>query len=88
MAYATRSPGRHFGDVRADGFHRARALAAERDGQVGLVQPDAEIDVDEVDAAGGDPHQRLFRAGLRVSATSTNSHLFGTAGLFHLNGFH
>ena len=56
--------GRDFRDALADCFHRARAFAADRDRRIGLVQAGTEVDVDEVDAAGGDAHQRLSGAGL------------------------
>ena len=76
-----------FSDIRANGLHRARAFAAQRDRDVRLIEAGAEIDVDEVHAAGCDAHQRLFGAR-RGPRNFHQFHLFGTTGHFHLNGFH
>ena len=46
--------GFHLGNIGCDSFHRAGAFVAEQDRRIGLVQAHTEIDVDEVDAAGGD----------------------------------
>ena len=62
----------HLGHPRAHGLHGARALAAERDRKIGLIQPGAEVNIDEVDAAGRDAHQRLPAGPDAGVGTSTN----------------
>ena len=79
--------GRDLGHRRADGFDRAGGLLANGQGEVGFVKSGAEIDVDEIDAGGGDAHQRLVSGGLR-NRKFHQLQLFRAARLLHLNGFH
>ena len=75
------------GDFGADGFDGAGGLRAGRHRKIGLVKPGAEIDIDEVDAAGGDAHQRLVGGGPR-NGDVRQLQFFRTTGLVDLNGFH
>ena len=66
-------------DACADGFHRSRAFIAGGERKIGFVKPGAEVDVDEIDAGGGDLDQCLAGAGRGYRGVH-QLQFFGTAG--------
>ena len=77
----------YFGDFPSHGFHRTRALHPWSERQVELIEPDAMINVDKVDARRGDLDQSLLRPGRRLWPVHVLE-LFGTSGLRYQNQFH
>ena len=74
-------------DVASDRFDGSCRLAADGDRRVCLVEAGPEVDVDEVDAARGDAHERL--PGPRGRRRHVDQlHRFRTAGFLDVNGFH
>jgi hypothetical protein len=77
------------GNARRDGTHRARAFHARNEGQVRRgVSAVAEVDVDEVDARGGELHQHLTGLEFGLGYAVFEAQNLGAAGLRDAYGFH
>ena len=75
------------GDARAQLLHCARGLAARNQGQRGLVDALAEVDLDEVDAGGLNADQHLSRPRLGDGQIGELQNL-RPACRMNLDGFH
>ena len=73
--------------VRSDRFYHAGGFVAGGKRRLGLVEPDAEVDVDEIHADGGNLHQRFGRPRCR-DRDFYQLEFFGTARLRYLYLFH
>jgi len=74
-------------DALGDGDDGAAALHAEGHGQIGLVGPGAEVDVDVIESGGVDLEERLARLQGGLGCVLVAQGL-GTSWSVHANGFH